>query len=89
MFPCDNVGNMMTKTCLISKKMTAAAAKAQGQPKLTFVIENMLKAFVSVPHSFRCLSASFFNKVQTIRITRTMIRDNAHDLNDTRGQSFY
>ena len=27
--------------------------------------------------------------VQTIRITRTLIRDNTHDLNDTRRHSFY
>ena len=27
-------------------------------------------------------------EVQTIRITRTLIRDNTHDLNDTRGHSF-
>ena len=27
--------------------------------------------------------------IQTIRITRTLIRDNTHDLNDTRGHSFY
>ena len=27
--------------------------------------------------------------LKTIRITRTLIRDNTHDLNDTRGHSFY
>ena len=43
-------------------------------------------------------SASFQNStrennnkslIQTIRITRALIRDNTHDLNDTRGHSFY
>ena len=39
--------------------------------------------------ALKVVSQAFTLKFKTIRITRTLIRDNTHDLNDTRGHSFY
>ena len=48
---------------------------------LNLVVGNLIMGWVhEVRHN---------GQFKTIRITRTLIRDNTHDLNDTRGHSFY
>ena len=49
-----------------------------------------MEEFLTTKAATKKVGKKQYNKdVQTIRITRTLIRDNTHDLNDTRGHSFY